>query len=321
MRILITGVAGYIGSVTAALLVGAGHEVIGVDNLSHGHRDAVPEGVQFIECNVGELATRVAENVQIDAVVHLAAYIAAGESMTIPEVYWQNNTVNTLSLLNFMRNRGVKKLVFASTAATYGNPTEIPITEDSATKPTSTYGMTKLAIDMAITSESWAHGLAAASLRFFNVAGAYGEYGERHPVETHIIPLIFEAASGKRDAFTIFGDDYDTPDGTCIRDYIHVYDLALAIQKSLDAVKPGSHRIYNLANGKGFSNKEVVAAVQSVTGKQFPVNFGARREGDPAVLIASSKRAEEELGWIPTHPNLNDMIKDAWVFYQARESH
>ena len=314
MNILVTGGAGYIGSVMTTLFLEAGHQVTVLDNLSHGHADAVPQGVhKFIQADIADLTAVITPEDNIEAVVHLAAFIAAGESMTAPELYWQNNTVSTLALLNGMRELGIGKLVFASTAATYGNPTQVPITEDAATNPTNTYGMTKLAIDMAITSECLAHGLAATSLRFFNVAGAYKQAAERHPTETHIIPILLQVARGEREAFTIFGDDYPTPDGTCVRDYIHVHDLARAAALALDKLQAGRHGIYNLGNGDGFSNKQVIEAVERVTGKHIPVSYGPRREGDPATLIASSALAHKELGWTPAHPTLDEMIQDAWA--------
>lgn len=316
MNILVTGGAGYIGSVTVKVLLDAGHEVTVLDNLSHGHRDAIDSRARFIEGDVSNIDSLLGDE-PYDAVVHLAAFIAAGESMEKPELYWRNNTVSSIDLLDALRKRDIKKLVFASTAAVYGNPTEIPITEDAAKNPTNTYGMTKLAIDMAITSECHAYGLDATSLRFFNVAGAYGGYGESHPNETHIIPILFDAITGKRPTFSLFGDDYPTDDGTCIRDYIHVFDLARAILLSLQTNTPGTHRIYNLANGKGFSNRHVIAAVERVTGETVPVEVKPRRDGDPAILIASSQKALDELSWEPELPELDTMILDAWEYYQA----
>ncbi len=317
MKILVTGGAGYIGSIMCARLLEEGHEVIVLDNLSQGHETSVPAGVsKFIKADIREITRVVKAEDRIEAVIHLAAFIAAGESMTQPELYWQNNTVGTLTLLDGMRKLGIRKMVFASTAAVYGNPETIPIREDAAKNPTNTYGMTKLAIDMAITSECLAHGLAATSLRFFNVAGAYKGAGERHPEETHIIPIALEAAAGKRPGFTIFGDDYPTTDGTCVRDYIHVVDLALAALLALDKLTPGVHGIYNLGNGDGFSNKQVIDAVEQVTGCKIPLTVGPRREGDPALLVASSERAQQELGWKPSKPSLEEMIGDAWEFIQ-----
>lgn len=316
MNILVTGGAGYIGSVTVEVLLDAGHEITVLDNLSHGNQDAIDSRARFIEGDVSNIENLLGYE-PCDAVVHLAAFIAAGESMEKPESYWRNNTVSSIDLLDAMRKRGIKKLVFASTAAVYGNPTEIPITEDTVKNPTNTYGMTKLAIDMAITSECHAHDLDATSLRFFNVAGAYGGYGERHPNETHIIPIIFDVITGKRPTFSLFGDDYPTDDGTCIRDYIHVFDLARAILLSLQTNNPSTHRIYNLANGRGFSNRQVIAAVEKVTGQTVPVEVKPRRDGDPAVLIASSQKALDEIAWKPEMPELDAMITDAWNYYRA----
>lgn len=317
MHIVVTGGAGYIGSVTSAVLLEAGYEVTVLDNLSKGFRDAVPDGANFIKGNVADFDVCIPHGRRVDAVVHLAGYIAAGESMQYPELYWQNNTVETLSLLNTLRDRNIRKLVFASTAAVYGEPTEIPLTEDAATKPTNVYGMTKLALDMAITGESWAHNLDATSLRFFNVAGAYKQYGERHSPETHIIPILLEVAKGGEKKFTLYGGDYPTGDGTCLRDYIHVYDLARAIKMSLETSHAGEHHIYNLANNKGYTNREVVEVVKEVTDAEFEVEIGPRRAGDPAVLIASSQKAKDELGWEPSMPELRDMISDAVKYHQS----
>lgn len=312
---MVTGAAGYIGSVTVRILQDAGHEVIAYDNLSHGYEDTIPEGVRFVKADVGDLAKHIKPSDGVDAVVHLGAFIAAGESMQKPEVYWQNNTVQTIAMLNDLRALGIRKLIFASTAAVYGNPVEIPITEDSPKNPTNTYGMTKLAVDMAITSEAWGHGLAATSIRFFNVAGAYKDAGERHPVETHLIPLALEVAAGKRDHLGLFGTDYETRDGTCVRDYIHVADLSRAILLALEKLEPGKHTIYNIGNGNGFTNREIVDAVERVTGKKLKVVEQERRPGDPATLIASSERIRKELGWEPQHPDLDDIIADSWSFF------
>jgi UDP-glucose 4-epimerase len=316
MKILVTGGAGYIGSVTVKVLLDAGHEVTVLDNLSCGHRNAVDTRARFIEGSVKDMDTLIGDS-QLDAVVHLAAFIAAGESMQKPEIYWENNTVSSIELLSTLRKRGIKKLIFASTAAVYGDPSVLPITEDATKNPTNTYGMTKLAVDMAISSECLAYGLDATSLRFFNVAGAYEGHGERHTIETHIIPLVFDVIAGKRKVFSLFGDDYPTDDGSCVRDYIHVYDLARAIVLSLESGNASTHRIYNLANGLGFSNRQVLSAVEAVTGIAIPVAVKPRRDGDPAVLIASSKKALTELAWEPVRPDLHEMIRDAWEFYQA----
>lgn len=317
MKILVTGGAGYVGSVTTALLLEAGHEVIVVDNLSQGHQDAVPEGARFIKADITELGTVLSQDDHIDAVFHFAALMAVGESMANPALYWQNNVVGSLALLDWMRGRNIHRLVFSSTAATYGNVETTPIAETSPTLPTSTYGMTKLAIDMAITSYARAYDIAAVSLRYFNVAGAYKTYGERHPQESHIIPLIFRAITNNT-PFSIFGGDYPTPDGTCIRDYIHVADLARAHLLTIDHMTPGTHEIYNLGNGNGFSNKEVLTAVERVTGHKIEVKITDRRPGDPARLIAASSKAKAQLGWEPQKPGLDDMVSDAWEFYQKQ---
>jgi UDP-glucose 4-epimerase len=299
------------------VFLSGGHNVTVLDNLRMGNEDAVPSKARFIQGDIADFENLVKESDRIEAVIHLAAFMSAGESMQVPEQYWDNNVVGTLAMLDAMRKLDIHKMVFASSAAVYGNPTQIPIIEDAPKNPTNTYGMTKLAMDMAITSESWVHGLAATSLRFFNVAGAYEDAGERHSPETHIIPLVLDVAAGKREAFTIFGDDYDTPDGTCIRDYIHVEDLTQAALLALNNQKSGEHDIYNLGNGNGFSNKELVAAVEKVTGANIKVNFGDRREGDPAILIASSERAQSVLGWQPKHRELESIITDAWNFYRS----
>ncbi len=318
MKVLVTGGAGYIGSVMTRVLLDAGHQVVVFDNLSQGHRDAVPAAVQLIEADIRDFGRVIRPDDHIDAVIHLAASIQAGESMLKPEWYWHNNVIGMLHMLDGMRHLAIKKLVFASSAAVYGNPEIVPIPETAACKPTNTFGMTKLAMDMAITSESLAHGLAATSLRFFNVAGAYRDAGERHRSESHIIPLIFDTLVGRRKEFTLYGTDYDTPDGTCIRDYIHVLDLAHAALLALDKLEPSHHMIYNLGNGRGFSNQQVVAAVERVTGKQVPVIIGERRPGDPAVLVASSKQLKAQLGWRPQVMQLEQIIADAWQFYQVR---
>jgi UDP-glucose 4-epimerase len=255
-------------------------------------------------------------------VLHFASFIQAGESMTKPEIYWDNNVTGSLALLNAIRAAGVPRVVFSSTAAVYGNPAELPITESAVKAPTSTYGATKLTFDLALTSEAFAHGLAATSLRYFNVAGAYLRpdglaLGERHDPETHLIPIALQVAAGKRDKLQLFGDDYPTVDGTCVRDYIHVADLARAHLLALAAATPGEHRIYNLGNGTGFTNRQVVEAAREVTGHELPVEIAPRRDGDPAALVASSQLARDQLGWRPQQATLADMIGDAWTFYQA----
>jgi UDP-glucose 4-epimerase len=319
MKILVTGGAGYIGSVVTTMLADAGHEVVVLDRKASSAKGFLPTRVKLVDEELENVGRVLDAHPGIEAVLHFAAYIEAGESMSKPEKYWQNNTVGSLALLAALRERDIKKLIFSSTAAVYGNPKEIPITEDAEKNPTNTYGMTKLAVDMAITSEAVAHGLAATSLRYFNVAGAHGACGERHSPETHIIPLLLQVAAGERDAFTLYGDDYPTEDGANVRDYIHVADLARAHVLALDHLEAGKHTIYNLGNGNGFSNKQVVRAVEEVTGKKLPVATGPRREGDPATLVASSTRAHDVLGWRP-EKSLEQMVADAWAFYRGNQA-
>jgi UDP-glucose 4-epimerase len=322
VKLLVTGGAGYVGSVTSRLLLDAGHQVTVLDNLSTGFREAVAPDATFVEADIRDAAQVLTPEAGFDAVLHFAGLIAAGESMVKPELYWDHNVVRSLALLEAVRAAKVPRLVFSSTAAVYGNPTESPITEAAAKAPTNTYGGTKLTFDLALTSETFAHGLAAVSLRYFNVAGAYirpdgTAIGERHDPETHLIPIALQVAAGKREKLQLFGDDYPTVDGTCVRDYIHVEDLARAHLLALDAATPGEHRIYNLGNGNGFSNKQVVEAARAVTGHELPVEIAPRRDGDPASLVASSARARDELGWVPAKNTLPDMIGDAWQFYRT----
>jgi UDP-glucose 4-epimerase len=322
VKLLVTGGAGYIGSVTTRLLLDAGHEVVVLDDLRTGFRVAVPSGATFVLADVADAAAVLTPEARFDAVLHFAGLIAAGESMVKPEIYWRANVVASLALLDAVRAAGVPRFVFSSTAAVYGNPVELPIAETAVTAPTSTYGANKLAFDHALTSEAHAHGLAAVSLRYFNVAGAYirpdgTAIGERHHPETHLIPITLQVAAGRRDKLQLFGDDYPTPDGTCVRDYIHVEDLARAHLLALDAATRGEHRVYNLGNGNGFSNRHVVDVAREVTGAKLPVEIAPRREGDPAALVASSQLARAELGWVPEKPTLADMIGDAWTFYRA----
>lgn len=322
MKLLVTGGAGYVGSVTSRLLLDAGHEVVVLDNLSTGFREAVAPEATFVEADIRDAAQVLTPEAGFDAVLHFAGLIAAGESMVKPELYWEHNVVRSLALLAAVRAAKVPRMVFSSTAAVYGNPTELPITESATKSPTNTYGGTKLTFDLALTSEAFAHGLAAVSLRYFNVAGAYTRadgtaIGERHDPETHLIPIALQVASGKRDKLQLFGDDYPTDDGTCVRDYIHVEDLARAHLLALTAATAGEHRIYNLGNGNGFSNKQVVEVAREVTGHELPVEIAPRRDGDPAALVASSALARDELGWIPAKNTLQDMIGDAWAFYRA----
>jgi len=317
LKLVVTGGAGYVGSVCSARLVEAGHEVVVVDDLSTGHADAVPDGVRFIEGDAAETAeTLLGEG--FDGVLHFAAKSLVGESMQDPGKYWRGNVLTSLRLLDAMREHGTPRLVFSSTAATYGEPDVSPIPETAPTRPTNTYGATKLAIDHAITSYAHAHGLAAVSLRYFNVAGAYGAFGERHATETHLIPIVLQVATGDRDQVQIYGEDYPTEDGTAIRDYIHVVDLAEAHQLALRHATPGEHRIYNLGIGTGFSVRQVIEACREVTGHPIPAAVAPRRAGDPTALVAAAERARAELGWTPERTDLVGIVADAWRFTQDR---
>ncbi|GHF10387.1 MULTISPECIES: UDP-glucose 4-epimerase GalE [Streptomyces] len=311
-KCLVTGGAGYVGSVVAAHLLAAGHAVTVLDDLSTGHREAVPDGASFVEGRIQDAARWL--DGSYDAVLHFAAFSQVGQSVADPEPYWRNNVGGTADLLAAMRDADVRRLVFSSTAATYGEPSAVPITEDAPTAPTNPYGATKLAVDHMIASECAAHGLAAVSLRYFNVAGAYGRYGERHAPETHLIPLVLQVALGQREEISVYGDDYPTPDGTCIRDYIHVADLAEAHLLALDAAREGEHLVCNLGNGNGFSVHEVVETARKVTGHPIPQRTAPRRAGDPAVLVASADRAVERLGWRPRRTDLAGIVEDAWEF-------
>ncbi|MFJ9410616.1 UDP-glucose 4-epimerase GalE [Streptomyces sp. NPDC101393] len=321
-KYLVTGGAGYVGSVVAAHLLEAGHEVTVLDDLSTGHREGIPAGARFIEGRIQSLADASGAgwlDSSYDAVLHFAAFSQVGESVTDPEKYWRNNVGGTMDLLAAMRTAGVGTLVFSSTAATYGEPTVTPITEAAATAPTSPYGASKLAVDHMISGEATAHGLAAVSLRYFNVAGAYGSSGERHDPESHLIPLVLQVAQGKRDAISVYGDDYPTPDGTCVRDYIHVADLAQAHLLALEKATAGEHLICNLGNGNGFSVREVIETVRKVTGHTVPEIAAPRRAGDPAVLVASARTAIDKLGWQPSRADLAGIVADAWKFAQYLE--
>ncbi|HEX8768599.1 MAG TPA: UDP-glucose 4-epimerase GalE [Jatrophihabitans sp.] len=326
MRVLVTGGAGYIGSVVTAELLGAGHQVTVLDNLSTGHADAVPAGADFVEASITE-AEPVLAGGGFDAVVHFAAKSLVPESVVSPELYWQNNTAGSLALLEAMRRCDVRTIVFSSTAATYGEPESVPILESSPTRPTNPYGASKLAVDNMLTSYAQAHGFSAVSLRYFNVAGARitpeGSHGERHTTETHLIPIALQVAAGLRPELQVNGVHYPTPDGSCIRDYIHVLDLADAHLRALDRARGdsdgsasrGSHLICNLGSGSGSSVREVIESVRRITGRPTPAVDAPNRAGDPAVLIASNDKAATELGWRPTR-DLDQMVADAWEFFQ-----
>jgi UDP-glucose 4-epimerase len=315
---LVTGGAGYIGSVNCRVLLEDGHEVGVFDNLSQGHRSAIPRACRFFP---GDLArkpaiTRAIRQFRPECVMHFAASIQVGESVDNPAKYFRNNVVNGLNLLNAMAEHKVPKIVFSSSAAVYGRPRRVPISETAAMKPFNPYGGTKLVFEVLLEEYRKAYGLQFVSLRYFNVLGAYGGAGEDHRPETHIVPLILKAAMGRERTFEIFGDDYDTPDGTCIRDYVHVYDLARAHLLALRA--DGSRgRSYNLGSEHGFSVKQVFAVARRVTGSRIPCRVGPRRPGDVPRLVASSRRIRQELGWRPARPTLEQMIGDAWEWHQA----
>lgn len=317
MRVLVTGGAGYIGSVVTAQLLAGGHEVVVVDDLSTGHADAVPPGAVFHELPITALDP-VLGDWGIDAAIHFAAKSLVGESAAQPSLYWRNNVVGTVALLDSLRSFGVERIVFSSSAATYGQPDEHPIREDAPARPTSPYGATKLAVDLALTDYARSYGMAAVSLRYFNVAGALhtagGQwFGERHDTETHLIPNALRAAGGG-EPLTLFGTDYPTADGTCVRDYIHVVDLGDAHLRALVAAETGEHHIVNLGSGSGYSVRDVLRAVTDVVGTEVPVVEAQRRAGDPPVLVASNDRAAELLGWRPAR-ELAQMVADAWQFH------
>ncbi|MFE7130923.1 UDP-glucose 4-epimerase GalE [Streptomyces sp. NPDC057638] len=315
-RYLVTGGAGYIGSVVAERLLAEGHRVTVLDHLSTGFRAAVPPRAEFVEGDVRDAAKWLDRS--YDGVLHFAAFSQVGESVSHPERYWENNVGGTMALLGAMRAAAVRTLVFSSTAATYGEPGSVPLTESAPTAPTSPYGASKLAVDHMLAGEARAHGLAAVSLRYFNVAGAHGGFGERHDPESHLIPLVLDVALGRRPSIAVYGDDYPTPDGTCVRDYIHVADLAEAHLLALRAARAGEHLICNLGNGNGFSVREVIDTVREVTGHPVPEVTAPRRPGDPAVLVASAATARERLGWTPTRSDLRGIITDAWEFTRRK---
>jgi UDP-glucose 4-epimerase len=335
VRTLVTGGAGYVGGTVASLLASLGHQPTVFDNLCHARRAMVPTGVDFIE---GDLADRGLiekifksaknEGRPYEAVLHFAALIEAGESMVRPELYFRNNTASTLALLEAVLAEGPRRVVFSSTAAVYGEPESVPIQEDARLKPTNVYGESKLLVETMLNWFHGIHGLRSVALRYFNVAGAPESpdgaiiRGEDHEPESHLIPLILDVALGRRQSIRIYGDDYQTPDGTCIRDYIHVSDLADAHMLAVNALESDaaakSRLIFNLGNGKGFSVREVIESARRVTGHAIPAELHPRRPGDPAVLVASSEKAIRELGWKPRYTQLDDILRTAWAWHQKR---
>ena len=322
MKVLVTGGAGYIGGTVTRLLLTQGHDVTVFDDFCHSKRAAVAEGARLVE---GELANRALiegtlREGRFDGVMHFAALIEAGESMKSPEVYFRNNSASTLTLLEAMLVTGHDRLVFSSTAACYGEPESVPILEEAKLAPANPYGESKLIVEKMLTWIHQAHGLRYASLRYFNVAGAIEGYGEAHEPESHLIPLILDVAMGRRASIKIFGEDYATKDGTCVRDYIHVADLADAHLLALHALEQQPRLIYNIGNGQGFTVREVIASVRRVTGRPIAVEECPRRPGDPAVLVASSEKIKAELGWKPKFAELDTIVGSAWAWHQQRYS-
>jgi UDP-glucose 4-epimerase len=319
MEILITGGAGYIGGTVTRLLLKAGHKVTVYDNLRNKTASVVAKGATLVHGDLADagLLERVLTETHFDGVMHFAALIEAGESMQKPEIYFRNNTASTLTLLETMLKTGHDRLVFSSTAACYGEPESAPIYEDAALKPTNAYGESKLLVEQMLRWFNQIHGFRYASLRYFNVAGAIEGYGEKHEPESHLIPLVLDTAMGRRASIRIYGNDYPTPDGTCIRDYIHVSDLADAHLLALQALERETKLIYNIGNGKGFSVREVIDSVARVTGRPINVEDFPRRPGDPAVLVASSEKIMRELGWTPKFTELDQIIASAWEWHQA----
>jgi UDP-glucose 4-epimerase len=336
VKIFVTGGAGYIGGTVAELLHKNGHQVVVFDNLSHSRRELMPRGAEFIHGDLADSSAleRIFKEAQqksspFDGVLHFAALIEAGESMQRPEIYFRNNSASTLSLLEAVLKCGIRKFVFSSTAAVYGEPESIPIHENARLAPTNPYGQSKYLVEQMLAWFNRIHGLRYASLRYFNVAGAPEgpggiTRGEAHDPESHVIPLILDVALGRRKSIRIYGDDYPTPDGTCIRDYIHVSDLADAHLLALSALDSDRAKneplIYNLGNGQGFSVKEVIESARRVTGHPIPAEVHPRRHGDPAVLVASSEKAIRELGWNPRYAQLDEIVRTAWAWHQKRYS-
>ena len=320
MNVLLTGGAGYIGSHIVRALDNAGHTCVVYDNLANGHAEAVDQ-CELIVADVadGEALRIALREHKIDAVIHMAAFIEAGESVARPDKYFHNNTIIGMTLLDAMRDCGVKTIVFSSTAAVYGTPERVPIEEDDRLDPINPYGASKLCVEFMLRAYASAYGLGAVSLRYFNVAGAdpAGDIGEAHDPETHLIPLVLQVPLGRRDGVKIFGDDYDTPDGTCVRDYIHVCDLADAHVLAIEAAEAGRVKVYNLGSGEGFSVRQVVETCREVTGLDIPAEEAPRRPGDPPRLIASSKRAMADLKWTPKYADVAQIVRHAWMWHQA----
>lgn len=320
MHVLVTGGAGYIGAITAAELLARGHRVTVVDDLSNGHRDAVPDGAAFHRADIGDAAAMAAvlRDTDIEACLHFAAVAEAGRSMVVPQEFFRINTAGTAVLLEQLVRAGVERFVLSSTCAVYGDPVHLPLTEDHPKDPTNPYGESKLLVERMLRWHRELNGMRTAALRYFNAAGATATHGERHTHETHLIPLVLEAALGLRPEVTVLGTDYPTPDGTAVRDYVHVSDLADAHVAALDALDAHAEVTVNLGTGRGHSVREVIASAERVSGRTVPTVDGPRRPGDPAELVAGAERAREVLGWDPRHTDIDDIVGDAWVALMGR---
>jgi UDP-glucose 4-epimerase len=317
VKVLVTGGAGYIGSVVAHDLVAAGHQVTVLDDLSTGFGDNIPDGAEFCQLSVHDAGKVLTPGAGFDTVMHFAGRIEVAESVARPDLYWHVNVAGSMALLEAVRAAKTPRMIFSSTGSMYHANGTGKLAEDAVVRTRNPYAATKLAVDLMLAGECQAFGLAAASLRYFNAAGAVGRLGERHHPESHLIPIVLQVAGGQRGELMLYGDDYPTPDGTCIRDYIHVADLAAAHLLALDATRPGHHEIYNLGNGAGYSNMQVIDAVREVTGHPVPVRLAPRRPGDAVVTVAASDKARRELGWRPARSNLREIIADAWAFHRA----
>jgi UDP-glucose 4-epimerase len=330
VKLLVTGGAGYIGGVVSHALAEAGHQVVVLDDLSTGFAETVPAGAEFHRLPVHQVGQVLTPDSGFDGVLHFAAKIEVAESVARPDLYWDVNVGGTMAVLNAVRAAGVPRMLFSSTGSMYDPTGVVPLPgggfskldEDAVIRPKNPYAATKLAVDLMLDGECEAFGLGAASLRYFNASGAVllpdgTRLGERHTPESHLIPIVLQVAGGKRDQLMMYGDDYPTPDGTCVRDYIHVADLAEAHLLALGAVKPGTHQVYNLGNGDGYSVRQVIDASREVTGRPIPVKLAPRRPGDPAATVAASDKARRELGWQPARPALHAIIADAWAFHQS----
>jgi UDP-glucose 4-epimerase len=332
VKLLVTGGAGYIGGVVSHALAEAGHQVVVLDDLSTGFAEAIPAGAEFHRLPVHQVGQVLTPDSGFDGVLHFAAKIEVAESVARPDLYWDVNVGGTMALLNAVRVAGVRRMLFSSTGSMYDPTGVVPLPgggfskldEDAVIRPKNPYAATKLAVDLMLDGECEAFGLGAASLRYFNASGAVLlregaalRLGERHTPESHLIPIVLQVAGGRRDQLMMYGDDYPTPDGTCVRDYIHVADLAEAHLLALGAIRPGTHEVYNLGNGDGYSVRQVIDAAREVTGRPIPVKLAPRRPGDPAATVAASGKARRDLGWQPARPDLRDIIADAWAFHQS----